>query len=56
MLFSDYLRLWLKEIEPTVSLSTFYEYRLQVNNRIGPWLDERSIKLVNLAAQDIEAF
>lgn len=56
ILFSDYLRLWLEEIEPTVSPSTFYEYRLQVNNRICPWFDERSIKLVDLTAQDIEAF
>ena len=55
-MFSDYLRLWLEEIEPTVSPSTFYEYRLQVNNRICPWFDERSIKLVDLTAQDIEAF
>lgn len=54
--FSDYLRLWLEEIEPTVSPSTFYKYRLQVNNRICPWFDERSIKLVDLTAQDIEAF
>lgn len=47
ILFSDYLRPWLEEIEPMVSPSTFYAYRLQVNNRICPWFDERSIKLVD---------
>ena len=56
MLFSDYLKSWLPTRSHKIKDSTYYEYQKQINRIIGPWFDDRKIKLCDLSTKDIEAF
>jgi len=56
ILFSDYLREWLKSTEHSVAETTYSSYKATVENLICPYFDEKKIKLHELKPHHIKAF
>lgn len=55
-LFSDYLLDWLETKKYSISETTYYNYKKQVEKQICPYFAERKITLNNLTPSDIQDF
>ena len=55
LLFSDYMREWLKSVKPNVEATTYASYTYQVK-QIGAYFDSKRIALKDLTAKDIQDF
>ena len=56
MLFADFMEQWLEIIRPGVSLTTFHSYEMIVHNNVAPYFREKTIKLKDLTAMDIQNY
>ena len=56
ILFSEYLRQWLKMVKHTVAETTYASYKAAVENQICPYFEEHRIKLHELKPLHIKSF
>ena len=56
MLFTDYMRHWLKITRSTVKETTYASYRLNVENHIIPYFERLGVTLEGLQARHIQSF
>ena len=56
ILFSDYIRAWLKVAERRVDSVTFQGYKLMANAQVIPYFDQRGIRLQEVTRADLQAF
>lgn len=56
VLFGDFIKLWLKIVQPTLQERTYQDYRKKIENQIAPYFDEKRITLQKIAAADIQDF
>ncbi len=56
ILFSDYMKVWLEKVKPTVRAVTYTGYHYSVYNVIAPYFQKHRIFLQDFSPEDIEAF
>ena len=56
ILFSEYIRLWLKEVEKSVDVITYQGYLSVATAQIIPYFDNLKVSLVNLKRADIQRY
>jgi len=56
MLFADFMERWLDVIRPSLKLTTYGGYQMNVQKSIAPYFRERRVTLGGLTADDINDF
>lgn len=56
ILFSDYIRVWLKIVEHRVDSVTFQGYKLMANAQVIPYFEQSGILLQNVTRETLQAF
>ena len=56
LLFADFMEQWLEVIKPSIKLTTYGGYCMNVRSAIAPYFRERNILLRGLTAEDINEF
>ena len=56
ILFSDYIRAWLKVAERRVDSVTFQGYKLMANAQVIPYFDQSGLRLQEVTRADLQAF
>jgi integrase len=56
ILFSDYIRAWLKVAERRVDSVTFQGYKLMANAQVIPYFDQNGLRLQEVTRADLQAF
>lgn len=56
ILFADYMEEWLEIVKTSIATVTYSSYSMMVKKTIAPYFRRRKIKLVDLAAKDIQNF
>ena len=56
ILFSDYLKVWLERVKPSIRAVTYTGYHYSIYNVIAPYFQKQRIFLQDISPEDIEAF
>ncbi len=56
ILFSDFLKVWLERLKPTVRAVTYTGYHYSIYNVIAPYFQKHRIFLQDISPEDIETF
>ncbi len=56
ILFSDYVRVWLKQIQKTVGTVTYLGYESIANLHVLPYFDENKLMLQNITTNDLQNY
>lgn len=56
ILFSDYIKVWLKEAKIKVDKVTYQHYENDANNHIIPYFESKKIKLINVDRQILQDY
>ncbi|MGL4392874.1 MAG: tyrosine-type recombinase/integrase [Fusobacteriaceae bacterium] len=56
IMFTDYLKKWLSTTKNSVVQTTYYNYRLIIENKVIPYFENKKITLKKLRAADLQDF